>query len=190
MPAEFQSWIDPIEKHYQFYVFVFSMFVIGMGIARWYGKRSWYEWEKLRRKKLGLLIASLISRDGEQSFTYWGLFQGGLLEVVGVFTLLSYVAVMLVYYKIVRGQIDILDVSGLMSYPPLMLASGVLYVIFQHRRQNALAHSFVIVVVIFCVVTAVVALVGPVFPVLFLIMKEQYQVVVAVQILITIALSF
>ena len=84
------------------------MFVIGMGTAGWYGKRSWYEWEKLRRKKLGLLIASLISRGGEQSFTYWGLFQGGLSGVVGVFYLLSYVAFMLVFYKILGDQINIL----------------------------------------------------------------------------------
>ena len=69
-----------------------------------------------------------------------------------------------------------------MSFPPGMLAYGVLSVIFRHRSQNALARPVVIVVVIFCVVTAVVALVGPVLPVLYLIMKEQYQVVVAVQI--------
>jgi hypothetical protein len=72
MPVWLQPSIEHFVKNYLFYVWVFSMFVICAGIARWYGKRQWYEREKLRRKELGLPIASLLSVGGssEQSFTY------------------------------------------------------------------------------------------------------------------------
>jgi hypothetical protein len=92
MPAWLQPSIEHLVKNYLFYVWVFSMFVICAGIARWYGKRQWYEREKLRRKELGLPIASLLSVGGssEQSFTYSSLFQGGLLGVRHVVGVLAY----------------------------------------------------------------------------------------------------
>jgi hypothetical protein len=42
--------LEDIEKNYQFYFFLFSTFVIFMGAIRLFGKRSWHDWEKLRRK--------------------------------------------------------------------------------------------------------------------------------------------
>jgi hypothetical protein len=85
MPPQLHSVIELIEKSYQFYAFLFTTFVICMGIARWLGKWIWYEAEKLRRKKLRIPVASLIYARSEQSFTYWSLAQGGLVGAAVVF---------------------------------------------------------------------------------------------------------
>jgi hypothetical protein len=72
------SWIENVEKNYQFFVFLFSMIVISMGLTRWLGKRLWYQEQISRRKELKLPVASLLSSD-TSSFSYSSLFQGGLL---------------------------------------------------------------------------------------------------------------
>jgi hypothetical protein len=73
-----EAWIEDVKKNYQFYVFLFSMFVIFMGLARWLGKRLWYQEQISRRKKLKLPVASLFSSD-TTSCSYLSLFQGGLI---------------------------------------------------------------------------------------------------------------
>ena len=75
-----EAWIEDVKKNYQFYVFLFSMFVIFMGLTRWLGKRLWYQKTISRRKKLDFPVASLFSSDSS-SFSYSSLFQGGLIGV-------------------------------------------------------------------------------------------------------------
>jgi hypothetical protein len=72
------SWFETIAKNYQFFVFLFSMFVICMGFTRWLGKRLWYQETISRHKQLKLPVASLVSSD-PSSFSYASLFQGGLI---------------------------------------------------------------------------------------------------------------
>ena len=73
-----EAWIEDVKKNYQFYVFLFSMFVISMGLTRWLGKRLWHQAQISRRKELKLPVASLFSSD-TASFSYLSLFQGGLI---------------------------------------------------------------------------------------------------------------
>jgi hypothetical protein len=61
MPV-YLSLFEHIDKNYQFLVFLFSTFVLCMGIARWLGKTYWYELEKSRRKKLDLPVALLFRK--------------------------------------------------------------------------------------------------------------------------------
>jgi len=70
--------LDHIEKNYQFYIFLFSLLVLGMGLCRLYGRRTWLQWEKSRRKEARLPVASLISQDTAQSWRYADLYQSGL----------------------------------------------------------------------------------------------------------------
>ncbi len=151
MPAWVQPSIDHLAKNYLFYVWVFSMFVICAGIARWYGKRQWYEREKVRRKELGLPIASLLSVGGssEQSFTYSSLFHGGLLGVRHVVGVLVYsLVVSLVATQIptvgerIYDQKEILSVaySG-MSGPLVMLSQSIVSPIVRHWSHNRLVRA-------------------------------------------------
>ena len=77
-PISASAWIEDVKKNYQFYVFLFSMFVISMGLTRWLGKRLWHQEQISRRKELKLPVASLFSSD-TASFSYLSLFQGGLI---------------------------------------------------------------------------------------------------------------
>jgi hypothetical protein len=72
------SWIEDVEKNYQFFVFLFSTIVICMGLTRWLGKRLWYREQISRRKELKLPVPSLLSSN-TSSFSYSSLFQGGPL---------------------------------------------------------------------------------------------------------------
>ncbi len=75
---ELGSWIEDVKKNYQFYVFLFSLFVILMGLTRWLGKWLWYQEQISRRKKLKLPVPSLLT-SAPSSFSYSSLFQGGLV---------------------------------------------------------------------------------------------------------------
>jgi hypothetical protein len=55
-----------------------------MGLTRWLGKRQWYQEKISRRKQLKLPVASLFTSDSF-SFSYSGLFQGGLIGLSLVF---------------------------------------------------------------------------------------------------------
>ena len=57
-----EAWIEDVKKNYQFYVFLFSMFVISMGLTRWLGKRLWHQAQISRRKELKLPVASLLAQ--------------------------------------------------------------------------------------------------------------------------------
>jgi hypothetical protein len=148
MPVWLQPSIEHFVKNYLFYVWVFSMFVICAGIARWYGKRQWYEREKLRRKEIGLPVASLLSVGGssEQSFTYSSLFQGGLLgvrHVVGVFSYAIFVSV--VSDAMIRGsnhnQGQLLGIYSAVSGPLLMMSLSIATPIVRHWSQNRLVRA-------------------------------------------------
>jgi hypothetical protein len=91
--------MEEVQKNYQFYVSIFTLFVVCMGIARWFGRRQWLRIEKSRRKKAGFPVASLMSHDGstEQSWTYYGLFQGGLLGFLLVTWQMSYIVFLVIY---------------------------------------------------------------------------------------------
>jgi hypothetical protein len=73
-----KNFFDHIEKNYQFYIFLFSLLVISMGLCRLYGRLTWLQWEKSRRKEARLPVASLISQDPAQSWRYSDLYQSGL----------------------------------------------------------------------------------------------------------------
>jgi len=73
-----KNYFEDIEKNYQFYLFLFSLLVLGMGACRLYGRRTWLQWEKSQRKKAGLPVASLISQDTARSWRYSDLYQSGL----------------------------------------------------------------------------------------------------------------
>jgi hypothetical protein len=76
-----KTYLDDVKKDYEFYLFLFSLLVLGMGTCRLYGRRTWLQWEKSRRKKAGLPVASLLSQDTAQSWRYSDLYQSGLWGV-------------------------------------------------------------------------------------------------------------
>ena len=39
MTTDSNTWIEVIEKSYQFYAYVFTLYVISIGLVRWYGFR-------------------------------------------------------------------------------------------------------------------------------------------------------
>ena len=96
MSFDIRGLMEETQKNYQLYVSMFTLFVVCMGISRWFGRKHWLQKEKSRRKKAGLPVASLVSHDGstEQSWTYYGLFQGGLLALYVVAGNMIYVAIM------------------------------------------------------------------------------------------------
>src|SRR5262249_1077612 len=116
MSFDIQAIMEEIQKNYQFYVSIFTLFVVCMGISRWFGRGHWLQIEKSRRKTAGLPVTSLMSHDGntEQSWTYYGLFQGGLLGLYLVAGNMSYVAVM-----VINLGVDPLreNVGTVMAYP-------------------------------------------------------------------------
>jgi hypothetical protein len=128
---ELHSLIELIEKSYQFYVFLFTTFVICMGIARWLGKWIWYEGEKLRRKKLGVPVVSLISARSEQSFTYWSLAQGGLVGAAVVFYFFVF---HIVFDFVFKGKIE--GPEHFMNFPVGFLAFSVILYPILLREQK------------------------------------------------------
>lgn len=51
MSAEAKGLIEEIEKSYQFYVYLFTIFVVCMGVARWNGKQIWRKREEFAARK-------------------------------------------------------------------------------------------------------------------------------------------
>jgi hypothetical protein len=149
MAAEPPSIIWLIEKSYQFYAYLFTIFVISMGLASWLGKRIWYAREKSRRTKEGQPVASFIATGSEQSFTYTTLFQGGLLGVALVLYLQTFVVAMLIWqYGFPRSLDDLSlqphvlrNISAWMGYAPTMLAFFAVAMVYGHRGQGALSGS-------------------------------------------------
>jgi len=123
--------LDAMAKNYQFYVFLFSMFVIFMGIARWGGKTISRNQEKARRKSANepaALLAS-VGGDAEQSFTYTGLFKGGLIGLYLTAILLMYAVIMQAFKLAPRvvnqeaiSRTDLLEgMPILLLFPVLMM---------------------------------------------------------------------
>src|SRR5262245_31410267 len=154
MSVETNSWIELIAKNYQFYVFLFSTFVICMGVARWWGKKSSHEREKTRRKKANLPIASLASLGGsvDQSFTYSSLFNGGLLGVYTTLVLFTYVVFMEafgLFWKLIDytdvSQASFIDkgsISILNLYPILMISLFCFIIPLDDASQNSVGQSY------------------------------------------------
>jgi hypothetical protein len=124
MSFDIQAIMEEIQKNYQFYVSIFTLFVVCMGISRWFGRKHWLQIEKSRRNKAGLPVASLMSHDGstEQSWTYYGLFQGGLLGLYLVAGNMTYVAIMAIKLGLDPFREN---VGTVMGYP----ISGILFAI-------------------------------------------------------------
>jgi len=140
MSPQMTSLMEEIEKNYQFYIYVFSLFVVCMGISRWFGRHTWVQREKSRRKTAGLPVASLMSQDGsaEQSWTFPGLFLGGLLGVVMVASYMTYVAVMVIQL----GPQEILrSVGAFMSLPITAIAFAIFGYISNTRLLGFLGTS-------------------------------------------------
>src|SRR5262245_46871191 len=125
MSFDIRAIMEEIQKNYQFYVSIFTLFVVCMGIARWFGRRDWLRIEKSRRKKAGLPVASLMSHDGstEQSWTYYGLFQGGLLGLFLVASNMSYVAIWVISFGVDWFREN---VGTVMAYPISAILFGIL----------------------------------------------------------------
>ena len=165
MSAEAKSLMEVIEKSYQFYVYVFTIFVVCMGVARWYGKQVWRKREESRRESCGLPVAALHSGgNSEQSFTYTSLFQGGLIGVYIAVAQLTWVVLMLAWENglsvfTAAQRVDIWGgVSILMFFPILMIAFVPLNTIFSFRNCISARHCiFPLGIVLGCVAGAVAA---------------------------------
>ncbi len=164
MTNDGKSWVELIEKSYQFYAYVFTLYVICMGFARWYGQAFWRKQEETRRKAAGLPVAACFS-NAEQGFTYTGLFQAGLSIVWIAATQMAYVAFMLAYDKGLalftptNTRSDIWDrVSILMYFPIIMITFGALANFFAFRRRlGFLAWFLPMCVMAVCVAATVIA---------------------------------
>jgi len=133
------SWIEEVKKNYQFFVFLFSTFVICMGLTRWLGKRQWYQERISRRKKLKLPVASLFSADSS-SFSYSGLFQGGLIGLAVV----SWHFMILVGYP--SGGKDVSNRLPLQMLTPIaaigQMSLGMFWVsLFSRQHRDMLINS-------------------------------------------------
>jgi hypothetical protein len=169
MSAEAKSLMDAIEKSYQFYVYLFTVFVVFMGVARWYGKQVWRKREESRRESNGLPVAALLSGgNSQQSFTYTGLFQGGLTGVCIAVMQLSWVVLMLGYFEVfaavtsrsLRGMDIWHETSILMFFPILMIGLFALIQIIPVRsRMSVLNYIFPVGIVLVVVAGAVAGVV-------------------------------
>jgi len=122
--AQSDSLFGVFQKNYQLFVLVFTMFVICMGVSRWFGKRLWYKEKVSWRKELKLPVASLLSlgSSDSSSFTYSSLFQGGFIALGLVsFLLLS----VLVFPEADEDPLQVLPWT--MSFPILGVALISLY---------------------------------------------------------------
>src|SRR5262249_45971881 len=134
------TWFETIAKNYQFFVFLFSMFVICMGFTRWLGKRLWYQETISRRKQLKLPVASLVGSD-PSSFSYASLFQGGLIGLA----IASYY-LMFILVSPVLGE-DVLQTAPVaMAFPIVMfIVISIQYfvqtTIFSRKNLGTLANS-------------------------------------------------
>jgi hypothetical protein len=164
MTAEAKSWLDVFEKSYQFYVYLFTIFVICMGIARWRGRQVWRKRELARRESNGLPVAAFSSGGAEQGFTYAGLFQGGLNGVSGLAALLLGAMVAWAVREAIaaygppvpRDFRD--DVVMFMLVIIFMLAIGILAAIHSDRTRVAVRNSILLIgIVVVSVVAAAAA---------------------------------
>lgn len=168
--AETKTWMEVIEESYQFYTYLFTIFVVCMGATRWYGKQIWRDREAMRRAASNQPTASLFSIGGnsEQSFTYASLFRGGLAGLYSALVLLMYVVFMLIFAFGMAAYFEVPNfktlailplVSILMFYPILMAAFVVGLRFFMLRKHNTFRHCgpVLAIVVISLLASAVAA---------------------------------
>jgi hypothetical protein len=143
--AAIEKW--EIEKNYQFYLFLFSLFVVCMGLFRWLGRRTWLQWEKSRREEAGLPVALLMSQDGgaEQSWTYSALYQGGLLGVSLVASNLVFVVFMMIPQRSVEDAVSALPI--LMGVPIFSTVFGIFQIIRTERGLRFVKNSPGVIVI-------------------------------------------
>jgi hypothetical protein len=122
------SWSEDFAKNYQFFVFLFSTFLICMGLTRWLGKRQWYQGRMSRREKLKLPVASLFSADSS-SFSYSSLFQGGLTGFLVVSWNFTFVLVLLIVDEDV-SHIPLKNTLPLLMIFPIVMTAGVSLLLF------------------------------------------------------------
>jgi len=190
MSAEAKSLMEVIEKSYQFYVYLFTVFVVFMGVARWYGKQVWRKREESRRDSSGLPVAALYSGGSfESSFTYTSLFQGGLTGVYIAVMQLMYVVFMLAYFRGIQvftnsnaaHPVDIWGVvSILMFFPVFMLGYFTLIPIISFRSRISVRN---------CIFPVGIVLVGMAGAVAATVLITDKSIVVAAQFLAVAILS-
>ena len=142
MIGEAKPWMEAIEKSYQFYAYLFTLYVICMGALRWYGQTAWHKREQASRIEKGLPVANLFSgTESERGFSYSALFRGGLNGVVLLASLLGYVVWMHVFSALIEGPQSVMGTkfweltSGLMSFPIIMAVLLVMTMGFQRRDR-------------------------------------------------------
>lgn len=162
MTTDSKTWMEVIEKSYQFYAYVFTLYVISMGLVRWYGQTSWRSREEKRRKDAGLPVAECFS-NAEQGFTYTSLFQGGLVGVFIAGAQMTWVLFMLAFItglEPARTDTDVLWrlVSILMYFPVFMIAFfAVMILITSWSRIGSRAFTFAVCLIAACVAATIVA---------------------------------
>jgi hypothetical protein len=182
---EIGSWVQDIEKNYQFFVFLFSMFVVCMGLTRWLGKRLWYQEKLSRRKELKLPVATLFSSD-TSSFTYLTLFQGGFIGL----GLVSWFLLSVIVFP--SGDEDVLQLLPLtMFFPIFMLGAISIQILLENAfaRENldvltnspvlVIRTTFLVAIIVSCAVVELVFL-----------LKSQTSATLTVQIMITVVVSW
>ena len=132
---------ENIDKNYQLYISLFSLFVVCMGLFRWLGRRTWLQWEKSRRKEAGLPVALLMSQDGaaETSWTYSALYQGGLLGVSLVASNITFVVFMMIPQRSVEEAVSALVI--LMGVPIFSTVLGIFQIIRTERGLRFIRNS-------------------------------------------------
>jgi hypothetical protein len=175
------NWIENIAKNYQFFVFLFSMFVICMGFTRWLGKRLWYQETISRRKQLKLPVASLVSSD-PSAFSYSSLFQGGLIGLA----IASYYF-MFIFVSPVLDE-DVLQTAPLAMVSPIALLAAfslqyfVHNAIFSRKNIDMLTNSPTLIM---CSIFLIAILVGC-FVIEFVLSEKKELAALPAQILVTI----
>ena len=169
MSTEAKSLMEVVEKSYQFWVYLFTIFVVCMGVSRWHGRQVWRKHEESRRSDNGLPIAAFFSgSSSEQGFTYTSLFQDGLIGVYIAVTQLMYVVLMLLFDHSIaiftdpataRGGDIWGQISILMFFPVAMIAFFALGKIVPLRARISFLNCIIpLATVAACVAGSVAAM--------------------------------
>jgi len=198
MSPEINSWIVFIgqnyRENYQLYASLFSLFLVGMGIARWFGTRKGLEQAKSWRRKAGLPVASLLST--KQAWTYWGLFQGGVIGFLLMVNMLSSLPLTILSNLLEGQSYDITKIRFVMWAPiaNVFFLNFALFGSARRRRWTGLyPFRMVSIIAAFVIIFVIVgASLVAVSAVIYFVTSSRVVasvVVVAVEIVITIMLS-
>jgi hypothetical protein len=178
--------IGHVEKNYQFFVFLFTTFVICMGLTRWLGKRQWYQERISRRKQLKLPVASLFSSDSF-AFSYSSLFQGGLIG-------LALVSWHFMFMFISASYEYVSETLPYVTPAPIVLIAQqslqlFLMSIFARQHRDTLTNSTFLIVSSVLFIGILVWILVSSFPAEITISKDKNNVAFVVQILLTVIVS-